>query len=266
MTAMFSRCEIVTEIDIRSFTFTSNTITGDSDGTDFGMFNGCFKIEHIYYDKDISNVLAESKSAYMFSDCTKLPHYSEVTDDTLRNNKYAYPDNGQTGYFTSKTPTIKLQFAQGSHGHFEDPATPGVAITTFKGTYGAQGVKVKPVADSGYTIDTILDNDSTQQYSYIIDPTGCIELRFDAEYTITATTISGMEAYAYLSSANATNDTLIFTYDDLRTSRGVKTFDVLDTGKEDPPWAIYLAGENPTITTIQIEESFKDVQPLSLCY
>ncbi len=200
---MFSGCSNLTSVNINNFVITSQTNASY-------MFTSDSALENIYYDEDISNVLTESNSALMFFSCSSLPHY----DAEMYGRTYAYPNNGETGYFTSETPTIKLQFAQGSHGHFEDPANPGVAITTFEGTYGAQDVKVKPVVDSGYDIESILDNNSPEPNTYTIDDaTGCIELRFDAEYTITATTKAGLQAYAYLTKTTNENDTLVFAYD-----------------------------------------------------
>ena len=210
---MFRLCASLNEVDISSFAFTSNTRTRS-------MFNGCGALTTIYCDKNLEYVLTTDNSSQMFGSCSALPHFIyNKTDKT-----YAYPDNGQSGYFTSKNPVIKLE-GLGEDGYF---AEVGGAdhITSVTGQRNTTTTVQALITKAGISIKEIKDNTGTK---YTPDTDGKFTVTFSACLTITVT-LATEEPYAALtsSSENSPNDTLLFRFDANR-SEFESTFDVVDT-------------------------------------
>ena len=210
---MFRLCASLNEVDISSFSFTSNTRTSS-------MFNGCRALTTIYCDKHLENVLTTPKSSQMFGNCSALPHFiSNKTDKT-----YAYPDNGQSGYFTSKNPVILLE-GLGEDGYF---AEDGGAdhITSVTGQLNTTTTVQAVITKAGISIKEIKDNTGIK---YTPDTDGKFTVTFSACLTITVT-LAAEGPYAALtsSSENSPNDTLLFRLDANR-SEFESTFDVEDT-------------------------------------
>ena len=67
------------------------------------------------------------------------------------------------------------------------------------------------------------------------------------------------EAYACYASSNTT---LTFYYDDLRSSRTEKTYD-MNEGMDDPGW--YTDGSYKSVTQVVFDPSFADARPTSMC-
>ena len=185
------------EVDINSLVFANNTNTTS-------MFNKCTALTTIYRNDHLENVLDATKSPMMFNECENLPHYDGTSDKT-----YAYPDNGESGYFTSTKPKITFKFADGDQGHFEYK---GYAIEGYIEVDYQAEISVKAVCDEeGKKVKTVTDNTGK---SYEIDEDGFFTVNCLASYTITAQNSEAIQAYAALSSSsNATNDTLTFHYD-----------------------------------------------------
>lgn len=149
----------------------------------------------------------------MFYNCPNLPHYQEAgQSDPYRSYVFAKPDNGVSGYFTSKTPTVTLNVAEGSYGHFAS-SSGGGAITTITGALGSS-TTLYFIPDSGYVVSLITDNTSK---TYDIESDGGFTVNFNAEYIITAKT-AVISPYAALTSSSdeKPNDTLMLRYDGLR--------------------------------------------------
>lgn len=181
----FYKCSELTYVDLTGFNIVDSTNSAQC------MFYECSNLEHIYYNKRLS----PSVSSSLFYRCENLPHYNPSKIDAT----YAYPNNGQSGYFTSKTPTITLQFAQGSHGYYVDKE--GQQITDGKVTlsYDQFDFKVKPVCtDTGMVVKNVVDNNAPTPTDYIIDDDGYITLDPSAEFTLTAITGQGLKPKAVL--------------------------------------------------------------------
>lgn len=176
MHRMFNHLYKVTEIDISNFTFRPDVIVGRSSGyVDEGMFSACSSLQRIYYDKDVSTIIKPENSYYMFRDSYSLPHYnSGVTDKT-----FAYPNNGQTGYFTPKHPVMKLSDFEGGYYTDED----GNPISQISGDYNATAKIKLIITDETKELDKIIDN-AGKEY-FIEDDSVPIELLYNGTITVT---------------------------------------------------------------------------------
>ena len=168
----------------------------------------------------------------MFYNCNKLKNYQSSSDDIYRSNKYAFPDNGVKGYFTSKNPLIKLLPIEG--GHYEDAQ--GNRITEIRGSYPSGEATIKAVYpedewDEEHEIKMITNNAYDCFYDFADD--GTFTVKFLAEYSISVTTGLVIEPYAALTHPeNGTGDTLTFRYDGDRYwyDFTATTFEVINTG------------------------------------
>ena len=232
------------EVDINSLVFANNTNTTS-------MFNKCTALTTIYRNDHLEDVLDATKSPMMFNECVNLPHYDGTSDKT-----YAYPDNGESGYFTSARPRITLNPFVG--GHYQ--TLTGDPITYLEGEVGF-GQIVQVVFDAGYSDYSLKDAYNNAGGHYDIGAANTFTVPFEKEYNITVVIGKKIEAYAALSTKNSENDTLTFKYDGDRYLEVDQTFDVGGSG--DPAWAHYMFGSGATITNVVIESSFNSFKPTS---
>lgn len=173
----------------------------------------------------------------MFYGCEKLPHYGTRSDDVTQNNcTYAYPDNGETGYFTPKHPVVTLNTFEG--GHYENEA--GEVITSITGDYN-DNVAVKVILDNpNFVITSIKDNVGT---SYTPDTNNkfIIPLKFNGNTTVTISEPYAVVRDSATYNSNGTNDLLEFRCD-LNRNAYTETFDCIDTGTNEPGEHLRIEG------------------------
>ncbi len=180
-----------------------------------------------------------------------MPHYKNVSDDENRTSKYAYPDNGEKGYFTPKHPTITFNDFTGGYFIYDgkkikEPLT---------GDYGDSYPIAVICQVEGYEVEDVYNNSG---YHYDLTDNS-FNVVFTANFNITAVIGKKVEAYAYISSSsdNTPNDTLTFTYDEKRSEKDT-AFDVVYSGGV--PWAQYMTSEAASIQNVVVNESFSSVE------
>ncbi len=218
------------------------------------MFNKCTALTTIYRNDHLEDVLDATKSPMMFNECVNLPHYDGTSDKT-----YAYPDNGESGYFTSARPRIYLNPFEG--GHYQ--TLTGDPITYLEGEIGF-GQIVQVVFDAGYSDYSLKDAYNNAGGHYDIGAANTFTVPFEKEYNITVVIGKKIEAYAALSSStNAENDTLTLKYDGNRYLEVGQTFDI-NTSSGGPSWSSYMYGSSATIKTVIVDASFKSYKPITM--
>ena len=240
----YEGCVNLKTIDISPLLFGFTTCTNS-------MFEGCSNLEHIYSDTSLWDGDHPPKHSDMFKGCVKLHHY----DGTKVDMTYAYPDNGETGYFTPKKPKITFKFADGNLGHFEYG---GKTITEPVTTNYNDQITVKAVCDDEERkVRSVTDSAGN---TYELDADGNFTIDCLANFTITARNSSSIQAYATItSSTDDKKDILTFRYDKDIDEYGDLAWNCENTGSS-APWGNFVGqgtAEESTVTTVVFTDEFR---------